>query len=105
MYYNSNQNSNEYYSSYKQELSAMETNHNSKSSLFLILKKVGMGILLLALIFGFFYSIKNFSTETKETLSSTTTDTENKMSSSENKDKILENSSTIDNIPKIIAWY
>ena len=92
MYYNSNQNSNEYYSSYKQELSAIKPDNNSKSSLFLILKRIGIGILLLTLIFGFFYIIKNFSTKTEETLSPTTTDLENKMS----------NSSTAEDMPKII---
>ncbi len=98
MYYNSNQNSNEYYSSYKQELSSIETESNRGSS-FLILKKIGIALLLLAIIFGLFYSIKNFS---KETLASSTTDIENKRSDNENKNELLADNSTTDTEPKII---
>ncbi len=96
MYYNSNQNSNEYYSSYKQELSSLETKSNNRGSSFLTLKKIGMGILLLAIVLGFFYSIKNFS---KETLSSSTTDVENRMN--DNGNELLANNSTVDTVPKI----
>ncbi len=61
MYYNSNQNSNEYYSSYKQELSAVESNRNKKNSMSLP-QKAGLSILLLGLIgFGSPYLVNYFS--------------------------------------------
>ena len=49
MYYNSNQNSNEYYSSYKQELAEVTPNNRSKNTLPLPIK-ITIGMLLLGVI-------------------------------------------------------
>lgn len=98
MYYNSNQNSNEYYSSYKQELSAANTDEGNQGSL--SIKKVGMGILLLGLITGSLYLIKNSSTEKKEILTPSSTDSTHKIDINETNNKLVKNS--MDTIPKII---
>jgi len=98
MYYNSNQNSNEYYSSYKQELSATNTDEGNQGSL--SIKKVGMGILLLGLITGSLYLIKNSSTEKKEILTPSSTDNTYKIDINETNNKLVKNS--MDTVPKII---
>jgi hypothetical protein len=62
VYYNSNQNSNEYYSSYKQELSSLQPKYRETSSLSTPIK-IGLGIILLSLIgLGASYLSKYFST-------------------------------------------
>lgn len=95
MYYNSNQNSNEYYSSYKQELSAIKPNKRNKKSLSLPLK-AGMGILLLGLIgFGASYLVKYLSADTKKSINTSSLNTNTS-------DKIVEKSTKVDEIPKII---
>jgi hypothetical protein len=95
VYYNSNQNSNEYYSSYKQELSAIKPNKRNKKSLSLPLK-AGMGILLLGLIgFGASYLVKYLSTDTEKSINTSTLKTNTS-------DKIVEKSTKVDEIPKII---
>ena len=97
MYYNSNQNSNEYYSSYKQELSAVEPNRRDKDSLSVPIK-VGIGILFLGLIgLGTSYLVKYLSTEQQESTNitnPTTIEHETLKKSNINNE--------MDNIPKII---
>ena len=95
MYYNSNQNSNEYYSSYKQELTVTDTNKGNKGSL--LIKKVGMGILLLALLAGSLYLIKNSTTKKKEILTPNLTDSNHEIKPT---NVLVENST--DAVPKII---
>jgi len=98
MYYNSNQNSNEYYSSYKQDLSVTDTNKENKGSLLIkFIKKVGMGILLLALLAGSLYLIKNFTSKKKDILIQDLTDNNHEVKPT---NVLVENST--DSVPKII---
>ena len=101
MYYNSNQNSNEYYSSYKQELSAVESNRNKETSMSLP-KKAGIGILLLGLIgFGAPYLVNYFS-ENNTTIPSQN-NIDNKVAEKSISPKpMLEESKNVDELPKIV---
>jgi hypothetical protein len=104
VYYNSNQNSNEYYSSYKQELSAVEPNRRDKNSLSLPIK-IGIGILLLGLIgFGSSYLVQYLSTEEKEatSISSLNKIDETSIKERTKDEPILNNSEDINTIPKIV---
>ena len=76
MYYNSNQNSNEYYSSYKKEMSAGNEYEPTDSLPLLI--KVGMGVLFLGVIgVTSIYLVNYFSTEKKETVGTIVQNEEN----------------------------
>jgi phage tail protein X len=102
MYYNSNQNSNEYYSSYKQELSAIEPTRRDKTALSLPLK-VGMGILLLGFIgLGTSYLVKYFSTDKEENVQTFSLNTKDTTVSSTTKNILEEKNSKTDEIPKIV---
>ena len=100
MYYNSNRNSDEYYSSYRKELSAVRSDSRNKSSLSLAIKRVGIAVLLLALLFASFYLIKYFSANKKDFFTSETINTKN--SSSHNNNNLVKNSAVREKIPKII---
>jgi len=70
MYYNSNQNSNEYYSSYKQEMS--EGNEYESTNSLPLLIKIGIGVLFLAILgVASIYLVNYFSTEKKEAATTT----------------------------------
>jgi len=105
VYYNSNQNSNEYYSSYKQELSAISPNQNkSKSSSLPV--KVGIGILLLGLIgFGSSYLVKYLSSNKQENTMLTNLNSidETEVKESIPSENILEKNEVLDTLPKIIV--
>ena len=101
MYYNSNQNSNEYYSSYKQELSAVKPTKRNKNSIPTPIK-AGIGILLLGLIGFGSSSLMKYFTQEKSTLP-TLNNTEKKMYKEYPTDTpLLEESVEADDIPKIV---
>jgi len=105
VYYNSNQNSNEYYSSYKQELSAINPNQNKNKSSSLPVR-VGMGILLLGLIgFGSSYLVKYLSSKKQESPILTNLNSTDKTEVKENlpSEKILEKHLESEALPKIIV--
>lgn len=102
MYYNSNQNSNEYYSSYKQELSAVEPEPKNKNSISTPIK-VGMGILLLGLIgFGSSYLVKYLSSNRGESTNISTPNTVNEQTSQKNHIDDVAALDNVDDIPKIV---
>jgi hypothetical protein len=77
MYYNSNQNSNDYYSSYKKEMSVSEEYETTNSLRQIV--KVGLGVLLLGFLgVGSVYLVNYLSTEKKEK-DATTVNTSNEL--------------------------
>ena len=123
MYYNSNKNSSEYYSAYKEELSDTERDTNKKNFMSLP-KKVGIGILLLGVIgLGSTYLINNFfkdnplfnsKNNTSEVLTQTDASPKSILDNGENNtdevvtqtdtsaEPILENNENINDVPKIV---
>lgn len=101
MYYNTNKNSNDYYSSYRKELSPIEATTERKNSLALATKRVGMVVFLISLIFGLLYTIKHFSADNKELSDTNKTDIENKINSSQINSKFFENNTDSETVPKI----
>lgn len=89
MYYNSNQNSNEYYSSYKQGMS--EGNEYESTNSLPLLIKIGIGVLFLAILgVASIYLVNYFSTEKKEEAATTTTEIPKIIVSEENLPKSIQ---------------